>query len=638
MNKVIKNLPIIIILTVATILRFYNLHEMPFTFDEFSTLFRLNFNNFADLIEFGVKEDGHPAGMHVFMYYYTNIFGMSVEAVKTVFIVFGIISVFLVYKLGSAWFNKTAGLFAASLMAVLQFPVTQSQIARMYGFGILFVLLTVWFWHQYIENKKLSISNLLGFILAAAASSYTHYFSLLFVIIVGFSGLFFLKGKKRIYYIFAGILIFLLFIPHLKIFLYQLNKGGILWLGPFKLSSLLNYFEYFFNQSYIIAGLIIVSIIAFFKVPIIINKYRRISLIWFLLPIIIGAVYSILFLNIMHEKVLYFSFPFILLFLSSFIKNIKPKTQLVLVISILVIGVFSLVKERKHYELFYKNRLKIVAENSYKWIDKTMTDNTVIIKFTNKRMDNYYMDNHVSIIKNTIYGDSIKDVKQFVNLISNCDKDYLFFGFSEGYNSTYLSIAKYYYPNIIKRDYTVAGETWLLKKGKPEVKWDCEYWSYANTFDNTKELNGCDSFFIDSTGNSWGCSMQEYACTKEFTLSDIIFSKNNFIEMYVDAVQLDSIGGAVLVSSIEKNGKTVDWRSSEFNDFVSANNHKKVQLSIKLPDINYPKNAKIKIYIWNKLKGKYLFDNIQIVTRPGNPYIYGHIRKIPFNTTKYFCQ
>ena len=73
MKQITKNLPIVVILIVATILRFYNLHQIPYTFDEFSTLFRLNFDNFADLIEFGVKEDGHPAGMHVFMYYYTKV-------------------------------------------------------------------------------------------------------------------------------------------------------------------------------------------------------------------------------------------------------------------------------------------------------------------------------------------------------------------------------------------------------------------------------------------------------------------------------------------------------------------------------------------------------------------------------------
>ncbi len=637
-NRLIKNLPIIIILTVAAILRFYNLHQMPYTFDEFSTLFRLNFDNFADLIEFGVKEDGHPAGMHVFMYYYTNIFGMSVEAVKSIFIIFGIISVYFVYKIGNAWFNKTAGLFAASLMAVLQFPVTQSQIARMYGFGILFVLLTVWFWYQYIEKQKLSFGNLLGFILSASVCSYTHYFSLLFVIIIGFTGLLLLKGKKRKYYVFSGIVIFLLFTPHFKIFLYQLHKGGINWLGPFKFSSLLNYIEYFFNQSLIIAGLIIVSVMAFFKKPVTKNRYRGISIAWFLLPIIIGAVYGMLFLNVMHEKVLYFSFPFILLFISSFIKNIKPKTQIILVLSIMVIGVFSLIKERKHYELFYKNLLKMVAEDSYNWVDSAMVDKTAIIKFTNKRMDKYYMDDHAFIIKNTIYGDSIKNAKQFVNLITGFNKEYLFFGFPEKINTTYLSIAKYYYPNVIKRNYTVAGETWLLKKGTPQIEWDCKYWSYSNTFDNAEELNGCDSIVIDSTGNHCGYSSQEYIGTKEFLLSEITFSKNNFIELYVDAVQLDSIGGALLVSSIEKNGKTIDWRSSDFNNFISINNHKKVHFTIKLPDINYPKNAKIKITIWNKLKGRYLFNKIQIVTRPGNPFIYGHIRKIPFNTSKYFCK
>ena len=50
-----NNLTLVLILTVGTVLRFYNYGEIPFTHDEFSALSRLNFNSFSDLIEKGVK-------------------------------------------------------------------------------------------------------------------------------------------------------------------------------------------------------------------------------------------------------------------------------------------------------------------------------------------------------------------------------------------------------------------------------------------------------------------------------------------------------------------------------------------------------------------------------------------------------
>ncbi len=51
-----NELTLILILIVRALLRFYNYNDIPFTHDEFSALFRLNFNGFNELIEKGVKE------------------------------------------------------------------------------------------------------------------------------------------------------------------------------------------------------------------------------------------------------------------------------------------------------------------------------------------------------------------------------------------------------------------------------------------------------------------------------------------------------------------------------------------------------------------------------------------------------
>jgi hypothetical protein len=64
--KITNQLTILLILFIGSILRFYSYVEIPFTNDEFSALFRLNFDSFSELIEKSVKVDGHPAGVHVF--------------------------------------------------------------------------------------------------------------------------------------------------------------------------------------------------------------------------------------------------------------------------------------------------------------------------------------------------------------------------------------------------------------------------------------------------------------------------------------------------------------------------------------------------------------------------------------------
>lgn len=54
------------IFIVAFTLRFYNFTAIPFTHDELSALFRTQFDNFQDLINDGIKFDGHPSGVQLF--------------------------------------------------------------------------------------------------------------------------------------------------------------------------------------------------------------------------------------------------------------------------------------------------------------------------------------------------------------------------------------------------------------------------------------------------------------------------------------------------------------------------------------------------------------------------------------------
>jgi len=141
---------LLFIILVATVLRFYAPFDIPYTYDEFSALFRTHFNTFHDLIERGVKVDGHPAGVQVFLYYWTKWFGYSELVVKLPFIILGILSVWLVYKIFTEWVNQTVGLIAAAFVATLQYPVAYSQIARPYISGLFLSLLMVFFWHKVI--------------------------------------------------------------------------------------------------------------------------------------------------------------------------------------------------------------------------------------------------------------------------------------------------------------------------------------------------------------------------------------------------------------------------------------------------------------------------------------------------------
>ena len=71
-SQLIPTITFLLILLAAVILRFYNYGEIPFTHDEFSALIRTQYDSLGEVLRFGVMEgDTHPAGIQVFLYYWT---------------------------------------------------------------------------------------------------------------------------------------------------------------------------------------------------------------------------------------------------------------------------------------------------------------------------------------------------------------------------------------------------------------------------------------------------------------------------------------------------------------------------------------------------------------------------------------
>ncbi|MCK9562538.1 MAG: glycosyltransferase family 39 protein [Bacteroidales bacterium] len=204
--KLTNKTVILLILLIAIILRFINYFDIPFTHDEFSAMFRLNFDSFSELIEKGVKIDGHPAGIQVFLYYWTKLFGYQEWIVKLPFAIFGIISVYIIYLIGTKWFNETVGLLSAAYIGSIQFTIMYSQIARLYISGMFFSLLMIYYWSNLMMNPHKNFNrNSLLFIISTSLCTYNHHFSLLFAAIVGISGVFYIQRKYLIKYVISGI-------------------------------------------------------------------------------------------------------------------------------------------------------------------------------------------------------------------------------------------------------------------------------------------------------------------------------------------------------------------------------------------------------------------------------------------------
>jgi hypothetical protein len=642
-KEINNNTIFILIIVIAIILRFINYFEIPFTHDEFSALFRLKFNSFSTLIEKGVKIDGHPAGVQVFLYFWTKFFGTQEWVVKFPFTIMGIVSVYLIYLIGKKWFNETVGLISASYIASIQFTVMYSQIARPYISGMFFSLLMIYYWSKLImHSDKSFIKNSVLFIISASLCAYNHHFSLLFAAMVGVSGIFFIPKKFRIKYILSGAIIFILYIPHLKIFFYQLNVGGVEgWLGKPHNDFLIEFIYFIFNYSVFVItitlGIVLFGLLQL-KKGVFNLKLIILSFVWFITPFFIGFFYSRYVNAVLQYSVLIFSFPFIFFVLFGFIKRQNEKVNLILVLVILLTNVLSLFYTRKHYDVFYKSIYKQILLD-YDNI-KTNNSHTIYIVDSHQGISDYYIS-ELDIDKDFVYySDTFQDIKEFKNFlekeIKNNDK--LFLGSLSSISPNIIPLIQDYFPYIQIQNNFFGGTTYLFSKHNGETNKNISYLDFTSV--NSKYWSSIDTKRIisisDSTKNHFVYFMNneiQWGPTFSCPLNEIILNKNNLIDISVKVKSNEDMEKVILVSSLESNGKNIYWGGSDFKQFILLQEDNAdwiiVHHSINLSDI-YLKYDDIilKIYIWNKSKRSFFINDFKITLREGNPIIYGLYERI----------
>jgi len=638
-NKFKNNGIIIFILIVASVLRIIFPTKIPFTQDEFSALFRTEFNSFNDLIQSGVKPDGHPALIQVFLFYWVKIIGINELFIKLPFILSGIASVYLIYIIAKKWHNQTVALISAAFMASLQYPVMYSQIARPYISGLFFCLMMVWFWTNLVQKPQNQFfKKAFFYVLFSSLSAYNHHFSLLFAFIVGATGCFMIERKYLIKYLLLELIVFVLYIPHLGIFFNQLNTGSIEdWLNKPGPSFIPDYITYLFHFSYLV-GILIFTLccIGFYQIKTACNwnkKFFIVSLILFISPIIIGFVYSYTVGAVMQYSVLIFSFPFFLFILFSHIQPLNFQFNLIIVIGILSINSYSLVNERLHYRLFYQSlyeQIIIETEN----IQKEHGNNCISILSSSKKISEFYFKEN-NIQPNICWLDTFEKNTDLIDFLKIQKADFLSFGCLSNLDPIKWNLITEYFPFLNKKiDYN-GGSFYLLSKIDLYSK-NYLLMNAVNNFESTAlgweepeneyitdslSLSGKYSYFMDKS--------REYSPAYIGPLDYFIRNKNDFIDVSVYIHSPVNLSGAYIVSSIESNGRLIDWRSAIIS--YSRQNipfavWQKTFHSIKLSDVAIDGSKPVlKVFIWNSSHESFYIDDIIIKGRIGNPYLYGLI-------------
>jgi uncharacterized membrane protein len=634
-NKVhVNHILLFVVLLVAAILRFWNFPKLPFMYDELSALIRSHGNSFSEVIQKAKETDVHPVGVSVFVHYWSLLFGTSEMAVKLPFMLCSIVSIYYIFKIASQWFNATVGLLTATCIATLQFMVMYGQVERPYASGILLCTLMVWCWSNFLFGEQIKKNKyLVGYALTSALCAYNHYFSLLFAVIVGLTGLFFLTKQNFLKYLLAGASAALLFIPHLSIFIYHFSMGGMgedNWLQKPHLDWLLWFLRYLFHYSglvyVVIILLILLSILYFRKENTKLHKMHLIAFIFGLSSFLIMFFYSIYKSPVLQFSSMAFSLPFLLMFLFSLFPDVSNGLKTLLVLTLVTINTFTLITVRKHFTVFYKQPYQQMAETGLALVNQLGEKSTSIALNVVDGFMDYYFEKHKQSFH--FYNAKINDSKAFRTFVNEQTSACFVAGHLP---LEYIEIVKETYPYLIQKEDAYSCSIYCFSKQKPanelhetlvfaeenNIENRSGYWA-ANSVTPIKNNNEHAYYKLDST--------IEYGPNFTTHLKNIINDKNNIITVKAILHSPDTTANPVLVMDIHDGDKSISWNGAEYfwyNNLPKDKNSIYVSLCAADLDLRNRPDAVIKIYIWNRNKKEIFINSIRIEVVEGNPFVYG---------------
>ncbi len=347
--------PIIIL---GLILRSLSLNQSLWLDEAINVLAAKNYS-FVALITQYARADFHPPGYSIILWTWGRLFGFSEVAMRIPSVIFGIVSVWLVYLIGRKLHSKYLGLLSAFLFAINPLHIYYSQEARMYSLATLAVLINFFLFIKLLKKEKLYFSFLILSNYLILMSDYVAYLVFPVQLILSIFFYRFIK-KKWLVSIIVSLLLSFWWWPF---FIDQLSIGTTtalalpawkLAVGGFDIKAVpLTFVKFIIGRismvDKFVYAVILIPITMLFSTLIIrgvlfIGRLERNVLItWLFFPIILGTLISFLIPIFSYFRFL-FLLPSFVILISLGIISFKAKVRYILLfLVILIYGISSLI-------------------------------------------------------------------------------------------------------------------------------------------------------------------------------------------------------------------------------------------------------------------------------------------------------
>lgn len=422
---------LVAVMAIGLFLRVNYLTEQSLWLDEGITYYNSSGDNLGEVWDKTARLDQSPPGYYFLMHGVLEVFGENEFVFRFISVIFGVLSILVLYLLLAAIFNQEVGLIGAALLAFNSFHIGFSMEARMYVLLSLEALCAFYFLYRAMMDPKRGYLWWSGLILTLIAGLYTHNFFFFVIAALGMSLLILLFGaRKKLIKFFLGVLTLLIafvaYLPWIPSLLYQLSTERY-WMGENSLWDLKNYSLDFVNGNfYLLAAMGILAAVGIVW-SLMRKKQLGISaiLVFFAVGFGVPLLYSILIEPILKIRYVVYLVPF---FLALAAVGIYSLRRFGAILAILVIGGYVFVQAPWQISRYPEE----FGENYRGVIENLKSDAAVIVHSPSiKHVLNFY--NQEKFVIHAFpdsddlreYNIGFKSAEDFRTLIRNFEKFYL---------------------------------------------------------------------------------------------------------------------------------------------------------------------------------------------------------------------
>jgi 4-amino-4-deoxy-L-arabinose transferase-like glycosyltransferase len=277
-----KYLLITIVLVIALVLRLYGLTVSSFWADE-------GFSAFNAQLPSAWIQDAHPPLYYALLSVWTSV-SFSDYWIRLFSVIFGVITVLIIYLCGNDLFDRKSGIWAAVLLAVLSSHVAYSQEARMYTLFAAVYATSIWCVYRLVDRDERY--GWPAYVVLCSLVAYSHALGVIYWFALGLVLFLHLvvmrKLTRKLFYIFtiSNVIVALIYLPWAYSFIFipsGMKSSGANWISSPSLSMLIEIPFYTF---------------AFFRVPELNDILNRIGIASFVtLPNIVLSIPLVLLLS-----------------------------------------------------------------------------------------------------------------------------------------------------------------------------------------------------------------------------------------------------------------------------------------------------------------------------------------------------